>query len=505
MINPCLLFIKGKNEGGSIPFKKLVRKRVYDRISAMKTFINAAFAAGVLAALIAGLGKAALLPEEINEYENRYMEQFAPLTVESYLDGSFQDQAEKALGDQLPWALDAKKSYNEQVSELTSGIFEGLTAEYRAQVRKEEEERLEEERKAEEERLAAEEKALKEAKDAEERAALEAKREAERLAREAEIKLQNELSMGIYRGVRNPVKLETAERYFTLPSGRLVLKDHLMYANRFLDGEKSKLDSYIKGANSLIARHPEISFYTYYIEKETDVNFVSGERSGIFEYLHEGIDLPDEQKRGFLIDRFSDFDAWFFKTDHHWSGTGSYRGYTQVLDMLLPGETPLKPVEYVEIGKLSGSKATGSDTERYTETVGVWTYDLKPVTITLNGSRSSEYGRQLAYVKRIKDGGSMLQEAKYGAVYGPDSGEAIFENPDSDNGSVLMLGESYDNALLLLLSQHFTTLYSVDLRNYKNQTGKTFNFDKYVAERSIDRVLLIGNLDYYVLPAFIPR
>ena len=469
----------------------------------MKTAVNAVFAAGVLTALLTGLGKAALLPEDINEYENRYMEQFVPLTVESYLDGSFQEQAEKALADQLPWAIDAKKSYNTAVSGFTGSVFDALTRGYREAAAAEDARRLEEEKKAEEERLAAEEKALQEAKDAEEKAALEAKLEAERQAREAEIRLQNELSRGIYRGVRNEVKVDSAERYFTLPSGRLVYKEHLMYENRFLAGEQKKLDDHIEAINSLVARHPEITFYTYYIEKETDVNFQTGERSGIFEYLHDNIDLPDENKRGFMIDRFSDFDAWFFKTDHHWCGTGSYRGYTQVLDMILPGEAPLEPLEYTEIGKLSGSKATGTDTERYTETVGVWSYDFKPVTITLNGEKSSEYGRQLAYVQRIKDGGTPLENAKYGAVYGPDSGEAIFENPESDNGSILILGESYDNALLMLLSQHFSTLYSVDLRNYKAQTGKVFSFDSYVKEHGIDRVLLIGNLDYYVLQAFI--
>ncbi|MBQ4234311.1 MAG: hypothetical protein II700_05370, partial [Firmicutes bacterium] len=358
--------------------------------------MNAVFAAGVLTALLTGLGKAALLPEDINEYENRYMEQFAPLTVESYLDGSFQEQAEKALADQLPWAIDAKKSYNTAVSGFTGSVFDALTRGYREAAAAEDARRLEEEKKAEEERLAAEEKALQEAKDAEERAALEAKLEAERQAREAEIRLQNELSRGIYRGVRNEVKVDSAERYFTLPSGRLVYKEHLMYENRFLAGEQKKLDDHIEAINNLVERHPEITFYTYYIEKETDVNFQTGERSGIFEYLHDNIDLPDENKRGFMIDRFSDFDAWFFKTDHHWCGTGSYRGYTQVLDMILPGETPLEPLEYTEIGKLSGSKATGTDTERYTETVGVWSYDFKPVTITLNGEKSSEYGRQLA-------------------------------------------------------------------------------------------------------------
>ena len=483
----------------------------------MKKIWQAVFSIFILAVLLAGLGKALFFPEEINEYENRTMEQFVPLTLETYLDGSFQEQASMALGDQLPLATDAKKLYNTEVSRITNGIFDSLLSDYKARmaaeeaVRKAEAEReAEEKRKAEEIRIAQEQKLLAEKEESEalleaERAAIEAAREAKRLADEkaaAEALLQDELSRGIYRGQRNPVEIDPAEVYFTLPSGDQIYKDHLMNANLFLDTEKVFLDEYLAGINMLIGRHPEISFYTYYIEKETDINFQTGERSGIFEYLHDNLHLAEENKRGFMIDRFQDFDEWFFKTDFHWAAAGSYRGYTQVLDMLCPGEKPKEPLDYILIGRLSGSKATGPDAQTYTESVGVYTYEPDDLKITVNGAAAYEYGKQAAYAKQVQNGGPMLDGVQYDDVFGYNMGEVIFENADSDGGSILILGESFDNPLLPLLASHFSTLYSVDLRYYAAELGVPFDFDKYVSDREITKVLLIGNLGYFRQPAF---
>ena len=125
------------------------------------------------------------------------------------------------------------------------------------------------------------------------------------------------------------------------------------------------------------------------------------------------------------------------------------------------------------------------------------------VTVIQNGVKGHEYGRQLAYVKHVKEGGSLYTKAIYRSVYGPDNGETIIINENSDGGSILILGESYDNALMLPLSEHFNTIYNVDLRNYKAQTGKTFDFDSYVKEHEITRVLLIGSLEYYVQSQFV--
>ena len=65
-----------------------------------------------------------------------------------------------------------------------------------------------------------------------------------------------------------------------------------------------------------------------------------------------------------------------------------------------------------------------------------------------------------------------------------------------------MIGESYDNAINELLASHFNHTYNVDLRNYERENGKPFNLDAFVTEHSIDRILLIGNIDYYVMEEF---
>jgi len=42
----------------------------------------------------------------------------------------------------------------------------------------------------------------------------------------------------------------------------------------------------------------------------------------------------------------------------------------------------------------------------------------------------------------------------------------------------------------------------VDLRYYEPHMGEAFDFSAYTAEHAIDTVLLIGNIDYYVMSEF---
>ena len=71
-------------------------------------------------------------------------------------------------------------------------------------------------------------------------------------------------------------------------------------------------------------------------------------------------------------------------------------------------------------------------------------------------------------------------------------------------GGLLVIGESFDNALLKLLASEYENLYSIDLRNYETDLGHPFDLASYTAEHDIDSVLLIGNLDYWKLEEFLP-
>ena len=76
----------------------------------------------------------------------------------------------------------------------------------------------------------------------------------------------------------------------------------------------------------------------------------------------------------------------------------------------------------------------------------------------------------------------------------------MYKRQDREN--VLVIGESYDNAILKLLASHFGRTYSVDLRYYRNYLGSDFSLSDYLRRNSITKVLLIGNVDYYISPDF---
>jgi len=427
--------------------------------------LNWLFAISVVLVLIACLAVSIFLPKEINEYENRYMEQYATFGASSFFSGEFQDQAELALGDQLPLAVTIKKMYNSSVSFVSTKILNKVLDVLYAN---------------------------NPSKDVTE----------DDTGLEKEDPIYADLDRGIYRGVRRDVKNDPSSMYISFSSGMRLYKNHLMYGFTQLDWVKNELDLWLNSANTLISEYPNIKFYSYYIEKENEVDFVAGERSGLFDYLYGKIDLAPEDKRGFFIDNFEDYDSWFYRTDHHWSAYGSYRGYTQVLDMILPDEIPLESNACIELGSLSGSKAKEQETQNYTETISVLDMDFSPVEVYINGSSAKSYGEQERYIREVKDGTLEATKFTYGSVYGWDNGETILSNGAKDTGNILILGESFDNALLLPLAQHFSKIYSIDLRNYKTQVGKDFDFDSYVKEHNIERVLFIGNVDYFILEAF---
>ena len=66
----------------------------------------------------------------------------------------------------------------------------------------------------------------------------------------------------------------------------------------------------------------------------------------------------------------------------------------------------------------------------------------------------------------------------------------------------MVIGESYDNAILKLLASHFEKTFSIDLRNYERTFGSKFQFSQYVKDNNVDKVLLIGNIDYFTMDEF---
>lgn len=276
----------------------------------------------------------------------------------------------------------------------------------------------------------------------------------------------------------------------------LLLKDnYLLYQNTNLKDIKSYIDAKIDNINQSVKENKKIEFYLYYIEKDTDIDFTTNEKSNIYQYMDERL-TSNITKDVFEINNFKDYKNYFYKTDHHWNHKGSYKAYLELCEMF-----SLKPLSYekeIDLGQTwSGSKARqiGGDL-LFREEFKAYNFNFQEHKTYINNVEVSEYGNTYDYFNNKKQG------ITYGNFYGGDNGLVEFDYNDPQKQNLLIIGESYDNAINELLASHFNKTYNVDLRAYKSEMGKEFELKKFIKEKDIDKVLLIGNKDYFVLETF---
>lgn len=268
---------------------------------------------------------------------------------------------------------------------------------------------------------------------------------------------------------------------------------NLVYYPGYISYDKESYDNRIASINKTLANTP-VDTYIYYIEKDTDINFTTNEKSDIYDYLKKAINSDKIYK--YEINSFEEFKDKFYKTDHHWNYKGSYLAYTQLVKILTNDE-PLKYKDKVCLNNnFSGSKANFSGaTHFYKEEFCAYEFKFPNYDIYINGEKS-DYGNQEYHINNPK------KDVSYGSFYGYDDGEIIFDNHDNSKENILIVGESYDNAILKLLASHFNKTYSIDLRNYERENNKKFNYLEYLNDNNIDKVLLIGNKDYFAMSEF---
>ena len=290
-------------------------------------------------------------------------------------------------------------------------------------------------------------------------------------------------------------KNNCSNRYISLGSSTVSFgcDKNLVYLPSYITDAKSAYDERIENINKVIA-NTTIDTYIYYIEKDTDINFTTNEKTGIFEYLKTNIHTDKIYK--YEINNFGEFKDRFYKTDHHWNYKGSYLAYTELVKILTNDE-PLKYINAVCLNSnFSGSKANFSGASRfYKEEFCAYEFDFPDYDIFINGEKE-DYGNQEYHLQKPE------AYVTYGSFYGGDNGEIIFDNHDKTKENILIIGESYDNALLKLLASHFNKTYSIDLRNYARENNQEFNYKEYLKKNNIDKVLLIGNKDYFAISTF---
>lgn len=176
----------------------------------------------------------------------------------------------------------------------------------------------------------------------------------------------------------------------------------------------------------------------------------------------------------------------FYRTDHHWSAKGAYYGYRKICEVT--GRTPHELSEYTKknfggfIGTYYGD-TNGNKNLRKDSVAAYYPLSDKIVMTYRTESGSTSEGDVIVDSSRFGISG------KYLAFMGGDNSYSVITNKNVKDGSVcVVVKESFGNALVPYMADHYSKIYVVDYRYY---SGK---LSKLVKEKKAKEVFFMNNI-----------
>ncbi len=213
----------------------------------------------------------------------------------------------------------------------------------------------------------------------------------------------------------------------------------------------------------------------------------SGNMPDAFNYIFSLIDPT--------VHRISVFDTMvehkdeyiYFNTDHHWTGLGAYYAYRDFCKE--KGLTPheLSDYEHVDYTGFYGTFyfATNRSEELKAnpDHVEAW------IPVGTNDSViTDEEGVQTA-AHVINDMTEANAGRKYNCFLNGDNPFTEIHNPNiTDGSSCVVVKESYGNAFVPYLVDHYSDVYVVDYRYYKDNLGH------FITDRGIQDIIFVNNV-----------
>lgn len=195
-----------------------------------------------------------------------------------------------------------------------------------------------------------------------------------------------------------------------------------------------------------------------------------------------------------------DFDSWetyktlFYQTDHHWNHRGSYLGYQRIIRLLLGEAEPLltPDAEHVWPTVYEGSLARDNLLRAATEPFTTYEFSLVPMRVFVDDVET-EYGWRSWYVSD-EDFPHKTYSNHYGMYYGDDHAKVVYDTGRPDKPSVLILATSWSNAVNDLIANHFNQTHVLDFRHYYKTYGAYINAEQYMKDHNIDMMLIMGDI-----------
>ena len=173
----------------------------------------------------------------------------------------------------------------------------------------------------------------------------------------------------------------------------------------------------------------------------------------------------------------------FYRTDHHWTSAGAWHGYAALMEAMGEPFEPLGTPEtvsenfYGTLYSSSGVHWLAPDTiERYVAG--------ESVTVE-NFEKGETHGLYVDSFLGEKD--------KYASFLGGNTPLYIIRNPEAaSEEKLLVVRDSYSDAMAPFLSQYFAEIHLVDLRYYRTSVAE------YAQENGMERIFVCYSVENFV-------
>lgn len=253
----------------------------------------------------------------------------------------------------------------------------------------------------------------------------------------------------------------------------------------------------INKISKLSEKHNNINFYVYLptMPHETSIidrEYCSEKYLKSFEKLKVSYSKLD-------ITNIYEITNMFFKTDHHWNNSGSYKGYSDIIKLLYDGKIkPNTPVDekcfddFTFYG--SHSRETAYAVKMKGDKICKYIFKLPDYKLYINGQLTDEHGNYSKYLK-----GEINRERgvdHYNSLYQRRRGEIMFDTNRNNLENILIISDSMSNPIRDVIASHFNKSIFINLDMYYSEIGE-FIVDDYINEYKIKKVLFMDVLANY--------
>lgn len=178
----------------------------------------------------------------------------------------------------------------------------------------------------------------------------------------------------------------------------------------------------------------------------------------------------------------------FYRTDHHWTSLGAFYGANALLEQL--GREPLKEKDFtVEIA------STDFNGTLYSQSGIHWlTPDTMEYWVTEDGMTVTSWSTGKPETVPMYDRSYLQAKDKYSSFLGGNQPLCVIKNENlpAEAGKILLIRDSYSDALAPFLAQRFAEVHLLDLRYYRAPASA------YAMQNGIEEIAVVYSVQNFI-------